>query len=116
MLVNLSVSCYDLGVPIEKGKAMFGFYRRWKNSRTIPSSSTAVNPERLARQILEQARQYAVEENIALGKEFWFQVGEIPGGVSVMHKVSRSLMEQAFNYGLSSSAVLSQRVAFVRLV
>ena len=118
MFAKTTISWYDLGVPIEKGKTMFGFCKKRKQYKVASqATSTATSPDILARQILKRARQYALDRNIPLGEEFWYDVEEpIPGGVAGSCKVSRCLMEQAFEYGLTSSAVLSSRVAFIRLV
>jgi hypothetical protein len=111
---------------------MFGFHRKKK-----PSTGTADTfveatgggwfdaPDRVAGDggsqadfvgvTLERARNYALENDIPVGKEFEFTITEIPLGISSPHDIIFGLMMRAQEYGLSSNAVANETAFFTRL-
>lgn len=119
---------------------MFGFRRKKKNARTastfveatgggwsdIPESVSARggSQEAFVRLTLERARNYAIANNIPEGSEFEFPVGvnqfeltitDIPVGIKSPHEISFGIIMLAFEYGLSASSVINEKVRFIRL-
>lgn len=122
---------------------MFGFRRKKKDSapttETTKEEATEVTadtfmeatnggwssiPDTLAtnggssadyvRRSLENARLYAVENNIAVGEDFEFTLKEIPKGIQSPHEILFGLMMQASQYGLSCTIIHDEKMSLTR--
>lgn len=64
---------------------------------------------------LQSARQYALDNNIPVGKEFTYTITDIPKGITSPYEIIAGLMMQAGRYGLAPGILADETIRFTRL-
>jgi len=64
--------------------------------------------------VLENARSYAFEQDVAVGERFDYVMADIPVGIKNPHQIMFTLMVEAPKYGLVVDFIMDEKVTFTR--
>ncbi len=133
MLATSIICCYDPETgTLSKGENMCGF--RW--GRRKPDTSTASTfveatgggwgdaPSVMSvdggehadyvGEVLRRARDYAMEQGVAIGDDFTYTLTDIPRGITSPHEIIIGLMTRARDFGLDAGIAFGEEITFTR--